>query len=275
MSTSVWTGTSDLSLAADNAVNTAVRLWFLVAVAGQLIFLLYVVAFYGGSAIHGNLEAWNQVLPHGYTRGNILNNVAVAAHLSLAAVVIAGGPLQLIPQIRRHAPAFHRWNGRLYVLTLFVMSMTGLYMVWSRERADIVRRAGITLDAALIMIFAILAVRYAIAGEITAHRRWALRLFMVVNAGWFFRIGLLQWVFLHNFDPRALTSPFLTVLSFADYALPLVVLEIYLRTRNQASVGSRFALAAGLVMLTVVMAIGIHAAASVLWLPHITRGAAG
>src|SRR6185503_15008705 len=188
MSASVWTDEVDLNSVADRTLKFATRFWFVVAVAGQWMFAYYVAAFYGGAAVRGDMQAWNKVMPHGYVPGNTMSNVAIAAHLLLAVVIIVGGPLQLIPQIRSYAPAFHRWNGRIYMPAVFLTSIAGLYMIWGRgPGGDIVQHLGITLDAILIMVFAVLALRYAMARQIQTHRRWALRLFMVVNAVWFFR----------------------------------------------------------------------------------------
>jgi uncharacterized membrane protein len=273
MSTFVWTQASEWSTFAEKALKAAVQLWFATAVAGQWIFLTYVVIFYGGTALQGNFEAWNKVLPHGHTPGDPLGNTAVAVHLALAVIIMVGGPLQLIPGVRRRFPTLHRGSGRLYIITVFVTSVAGLYMVWSRGRADLVQRFGISLDAVLIISFALLALRYAMAGDIRTHRRWALRLFMVVNAGWFFRIGLMQWLFLNHgpvgFDPRTFTGPFLSFLSFADYAVPLAMLELYLQAKDRGGVSGRLAMAGALVVLTVAMTIGIFAATMVMWLPHI------
>jgi hypothetical protein len=273
MSTSVWTEPSDLSTAAGRALSSAARFWFAVAVVGQWIFVLYVVAFYGGTAVQGNLEAWNKVLPNGYTPGNPIANAAVATHLLLAVVIMAGGPLQLIPSVRRVAPRFHRWNGRVYMVSVSLTAIVGLYMVWSHSSAvRLIQHLGISLDAILIVAFSILAVRHAIARDLATHRRWALRLFMVVNAGWFFRIGLMEWVFLNRgpigFDPDTFTGPFLNFLSFADYLLPLAVLEVYLRMRDSGSAAGRFALAALLIVLTLGMGLGIFGATVAMWLPR-------
>jgi hypothetical protein len=273
MSVSVWTEESDLSVAADAALKTAARFWFVVFLASQLIFVVYVIAFYGGSAIRGDLQAWNRVIPQGYTSGRTMSNVAVAVHLVVAVAIMAGGPLQLIPQIRRRVPRFHRWNGRLYAVALFVISLTGLQMIWSRAGASIAQYVGTGLHAVLIMTFAALAVRYAVARDLQTHRRWALRLFMVVNAGLFFRIGLLQWIFLYKgpagFDPKTFAGPFLSFWSLADYLLPLAVLEIYLHVHDRGSISSRFATAAALLVLTVAMGIGISAATTVIWVPRV------
>jgi hypothetical protein len=273
MSTTVWTERADLSPIAGAALKLAARFWFVVAVVGQWFFVAYVVAFYGGSAIQGNLDAWNKVLPNGHTPGATMSNVAVAVHLLLAVVIMVGGPLQLIPQLRRIAPSFHRWNGRIYIPAVVLTSIVGLYMVWSRARAGhLIQHLGISLDAALIVLFAAAALHYAIARDIRTHQRWALRLFMVVNAGWFFRIGLMEWVFFNRgpvgFDPDTFTGPVLNFLAFADYLLPLAILEIYLRTRDRGSAGGRLAMAGSLFVLTVMMGIGIFAAAMVMWIPR-------
>ncbi|HVT44320.1 MAG TPA: DUF2306 domain-containing protein [Thermoanaerobaculia bacterium] len=273
MSASVWTHESDLRTIADKTLRLAAQLWFLVAVTGQFIFVAYVIAFYGGTAVRGNLEAWNEVLPRGYEAGATLNNVAVAAHLSLAVIVTVGGALQLMPQVRRLSPTFHRWNGRLFIVSAFVTSIAGLIMVWTHTSpARLVQHLGISLDALLIMSFAALALRSALARDFRTHRRWALRLFIVVNAVWFFRVMLMLWVFINRgavgFDPQTFTGPFLDLLSFADYLLPLAVLEVYLRTEARGGTIGRLTVAAGVVVLTVAMGVGIFAATMVMWLPR-------
>jgi uncharacterized membrane protein len=274
MSASVWTEGYDLNSVADRILNIATRFWFLIAVGGQWMFAYYVAAFYGGAAMRGDLRAWNKVMPHGYVPGDVAGNLAIAAHLFLAFVIIVGGPLQLIPQIRRYAPAFHRWNGRVYMPAVFVTSLAGLYMIWFRNKGGaFVQYLGITLDAILIMVFAVLAVRYAMAGQIQTHRRWALRLFMVVNAVWFFRVGLMFWLVVNQgpagFDPETFRGPFLSFWAFADYLLPLAVLELYFRTRDRAGAAGRLAMAAVLFVVTVALGIGIVVAAKAMWLPRL------
>ena len=274
MSASVWTEGYDLNSVADRALKFATRFWFVIAVAGQWMFAFYVAAFYGGAAVRGDLQAWNKVMPHGHVPGDTMGNAAIAAHLFLAVIIIVGGPLQLIPQIRSHAPAFHRWNGRIYMPAVFLTSLAGLYMVWSHGTVgDVVQHLGITLDAILIMVFAVLALRYAIARKITTHRRWALRLFMVVNGVWFFRVGLMFWIVVNQgpvgFDPKTFTGPFLSFWSFADYLLPLAILELYLRTKERAGATGRFAMAVGLFVVTLAMGTGIVVATMGMWLPRL------
>jgi hypothetical protein len=155
-----------------------------------------------------------------------------------------------------------------------VTSMAGLYMVWSHNTGShLVPHIGVSIDAILIITFAALALRYALARDFQTHRQWTLRLFMVVNSGWFFRVGLMFWIFLNQgpagFDPKTFTGPFVNFLSFADYLLPLAILELYFQTNARAGTAGRFAMATGLVIVTIAMGIGIGVATMVLWLPRI------
>lgn len=264
-----------LNAAADTALKAAARFWFLTAVTGQWIFVYYIMGFYGGAAMQGDFEAWNKVLPHGYAAGDTMGNIAVAVHLLFAAIITVGGPLQLIPQVRARFPAFHRWNGRVYMLTAFTMSMTGLYLGLSGRAlvGDMTQHLALNLNAVLIMIFAVLALRYAIARDIKTHRRWALRLFLVVSGVWFFRVGLMLSFLINKgpfgFDPETFQGPFLTFLAFAQYLVPLAVLEIYLRIQDRAGAPGKFTMAGGLFVLSVAMGAGIFAATMGLWLPRI------
>lgn len=271
----------DLVRVADKALKAAARLWFLVAVIGQWIFVYYIMFFYGAAAAQGDSEALRQI------PGDSAGNFAMAMHLILAVIIIVGGPLQLVlgaiitgdgprqltSKIRNAARSFHHWNGRIYLPTVFITSIVGLYMVQTRGTVGgIVGEVGISLDAVLIMICAAMALRYALARDIATHRRWALRLFMVVSAVWFFRVGLWLWIFLTGgigADFKTFTGPFLTFLFFAQYLLPLAILEVYLRTQDRAGAFGKFAMAGGLFVVTVFMGIGIFAVTTMSWLPRL------
>lgn len=249
--------------------------WVTIAALGQLLFAIYVVGFYGRAAAQGHPELWNKVLSPGYVAGDTMGNLELAAHLLCAVGVTLGGALQLTPIIRRRWPRFHRWNGRAFLICSVVASTAGLLMVWTRPAAggDLSQNLGISLSAVLILGFAGLALRNAMARKFDIHRRWAMRLFLVVNTGWFFRIGLMLWIVVNRgpvgFDPKTFTGPFLSFLAFADYLLPLAVLELYLRAQQSGRPAAQFMMAAGLSVLTLTMAGGIAAATAILWLPHL------
>ncbi|MET0225680.1 MAG: DUF2306 domain-containing protein [Dokdonella sp.] len=274
MNAAVMTGWRRTSLA-DAALGNAARFWFLVAAAGQSVFAFYIAFFYGGAAVQGRPEAWNEILPHGYVAGNTLGNAVLGAHLLFAAAITLAGTLQLVPSIRARFPRFHRWNGRAYVIVAFIMGASGLYLVLSGRKlvGDVPQHVAVCLNAILIMLCAAMTWRHALARDFSAHRRWALRLFLVVNGVWFFRVELMFWLFVNQgpvgFDPKTFTGPLLTFLGFSQTLLPLAVLEIYLRAKEQGHSVGKLATAAGLVILSVAMGLGEFAAFMGMWLPRL------
>jgi uncharacterized membrane protein len=249
---------------AETALKASARLWFLTAVVGQWLFLYYIVAFYGPSTFQGNFQAWsrNKFLFKGYVAGDTAGNLAFAAHALLAGIIAFGGALQLIPQIRARAPWIHRWNGRVFLVTALAVSISGLYMVWVRGATQNMMGAlGVSLNAVLIILFAVVAWRTAVTRDIAAHRRWALRTYIVANGQWFIRVGMVAWMILnHGRD-----GGFYRYWNFGCYLLPLAVLELYLRAKEGSHSGGRLAVAGGLVGLTLVMGLGIVGAAAFLW----------
>jgi tetratricopeptide (TPR) repeat protein len=261
---------------ADRALKAAAGFWFVVTVLGQLVFASAVASFYGLSAARGNWQQWNKTMSHGYTPGHPIKNLVVAIHLGSAVIILLSGAIQLIPTIRHRLPSFHRWNGRIYFVTAFALSIAGLYMLWFRGTVgDLSQHLGQSLDAVLIMLCSALALRYALARDFKTHRRWALRLFMVVSASLFIRAGIfLSFLLNHGpfgFNQVTFSGPFLTFMSFGQYLVPLAVLEIYLRTQDHAGARGRFAMAAGLLVLTMVMGAGIVAVSMTAFLPNIKK----
>ena len=93
----------------EHAVGIATKLWFAVAAIGHWIFLVYILAvFYPPVAERGLMALEGMHLPSGFIEGDTLGNIASVSHVLLAAIIIGGGPLQLIPAIRRRFPTFHR-----------------------------------------------------------------------------------------------------------------------------------------------------------------------
>jgi Predicted membrane protein (DUF2306) len=270
MNAHVLTAQRRSNSSAQTALKVTAQFWFVVAFVGQLLFAYYVLAYYGGAAIEGSWEKWNKVFKHGYVAGDAMGNIAVGVHLFLAFVVTVCGPLQLISQIRTYAPTFHRWNGRIYLTTAVVTSIAGLVMLFNRGSVGgTIQHVGIALNAVLVIIFAALALRYALARDFVTHRRWALRLFLVVSGVWFYRIGLMLWLVVNKgpagFDPVTFQGPFLYFIAFANYLLPLAVLEIYFYAKDKTGALGHFTMAAGLFVLTLAMAAGILFATKLMW----------
>lgn len=264
---------ADVALRHDRMIRASATTWVITALAGQAFFGAYVMAFYGGAAWRGQWQGWNQVLAYGFKPGDTLLNVVLGIHLLFAVMILVGGALQLSPGVRRHAPAVHRWNGRLYLLLAAALALGGLARVWLRGAVgDLTQHVAITVNALLILLMAWSAWRAIRRGRMDVHRRWALRLFLVVSGVWFFRIGLSLWLVLNQgpagFNPDTFSGPFLTFLSLAQYVLPLLVLEAYFWVQRQRARRGSQLMTAVLACCTLLTAAGSAAAAMVLWLPR-------
>jgi tetratricopeptide (TPR) repeat protein len=276
MSTAVLTSSLtrrwQMDSVASTALKAAARFWFGVTVIGQLMFAFAVASFYSLTALRGDYHGWK--FTNGYVPGVTKGNWAVVMHLASAAVIMLAGAVQLVPQVRSRFPVFHRWNGRIYMLTAVTLSVAGLYMTWIRGSVgDLAQHLSSSLNAILMWLFAAFALRYAMARDFKTHRRWALRLFLVVSGSWFYRIGLFLSFLIFKgpfgFDPTTFTGPFLTFMGFAQYLFPLAVLEIYFLAQDRPGAARRIATAGLLFALTLVMVAGLFAATIAIWVPQV------
>ena len=276
MSTAVLTSRLDLSSVADSTLKAATRFWFAVTVIGQFLFAFAVASFYGMTAARGDLHKWGKSISHGYVPGDTMGNAVIIAHLVSAVVIMLAGAVQLVPAVRNRYPVFHRWNGRVYMLTTVILSVAGLYMTWIRGSVGTFSLHMVsTLGAVLIWICAAMALRYAMARDFKNHRRWALRFFLVASGSWFFRLMFFLYLMVFGrvgFDPTTLQGPLMIYMSFAQYLVPLAVLELYLRAKDSGTAPARLAAAAGLFLVTLAMGAGIFAVTMAIWVPDVKAG---
>ena len=262
------------TLAGMRLLTVAARSWFMVAILGQLLFVAYLLLFYGRASFHGDFAAWNKVLARGYVPGDTAGNVVLGLHLLFAVIITIGGALQFMPVIRRHWPRLHRWNGRLYVASAWLMAIGGLELIWVRGGVvgDLSQHLGTSLNSLLIVVCSVFALRHARARRFDLHRRWAIRLFLVVSGVWFFRIGLSLWLMVNQgpagFDMETFSGPFLTALAFGQTLVPLAVAELYFRA-ERGGLRARMAASTCLLFCTLLTAAGVAAATMILWWPRV------
>lgn len=129
------------------ALHGSAAIWFVAAAAGQLMFAVYLASLYGAGALYGDADVLSTVMRNGRIEGDPAGNAALMAHVLLAFVITLGGLLQLTPQVREAAPAFHRWNGRVYLTLAVIIALTGLVLTWARPTASgLTNQFSITLN---------------------------------------------------------------------------------------------------------------------------------
>ncbi len=259
---------------ADAVLKGSVYTWFVLALCGQWLFAVYILARYGSPVLSGDYQSVNQG-NHigGYQPGAGLYNLIYFGHILPVILLGFGGILQFVPQMRRRLPRLHRWNGRLFFTLGISGAITGLYLIWGAgNRLSDLGAIGITLNGLLIPLAIVLAWRYAIAGQFKAHQRWAVHSFLLVNGVWSFRLYLFGWFVLHQGpygNNSKLDGPVDLFFSFACYLLPMAVAELVLLARRQRHVAVKWAVAGLMVLGSAVTLGGIAAIGFVSWLPVI------
>ena len=247
--------------------------WFIAAVIGQWAFVAFILLFYGGHGVGGDLAGLNDK-PHitGYVPGDGIGNAQFLGHALLGGLVTFSGAWQLLPALRRRWPALHRWNGRLFLLVASLTTLSGFYLTWVRgSQLGPSSNASITLNGLLIVCFVVLAWRSALQRDIATHRRHALRAWLLVNGVWFLRIGImLAGLVLAPLGIKIdYTGAAFISVSFASWLLPLAVAELYFRAERSRHAGFQYATGGLLVLLAMLTVAGATAAAAFMWWPFL------
>ena len=262
------------SLSADAALKAAAMFWFTVLGVGQVVFVVSTGMFYLLTALHGDIQAWNKHLAHGYAAGDPVGNAVLIVHLVSAVLITLSGAIQFIPQVRRIAPRFHRWNGRIYIFTAFSVSLAGLYILLFRPATiTLLQTISTGVLGILVMLCAAMALLYALKRDFARHRRWAFRLFLLASSALFIRAAITLSAMVlagtGSADFSVIRGPVLTIMGFAQYCVPLAVLELYFLAKSHGGAPARVSMAAALVLITLVMGAGFAAASVAIYVPNI------
>lgn len=248
--------------------------WFWAALLGQWAFVVYMAAHYGGLLAKNQAEGWSETTVIGHAPGDTFGNIMFGLHIFVAIILTGGGMLQLVPQLRKRSRRIHRWNGRIFMVTAILVSFGGFYLIWERGAVSALSTAiSVSANGVLILVFSLLAWRYARKKQFATHRRFAIRALLAINGVWFFRVGTAAWVILNrgervgigkNFD-----GPFVHWWHWGSLIIPLLALELFFKAELSSSARMRFTIASLISVLTLIMLIGIIGAFVALWLPFI------
>jgi hypothetical protein len=262
---------SRLPLAPHRWLRMSGQAWFCVAAGSQLLFGLYIVALYAGSALLGQLAERTSFMPVGFVPGDGAGNAQLGVHLAAAAFLSLAGAWQLVPQVRQRWPRLHRLTGRLYLPMAIVAGLGGAALIWLRESpASFWADVSITLNGLVIVVCAVLAWRAAVTRRFADHQAWATRLFLAVSGVWFLRVGLMAWVAIHLGKPVGignLDGWFYVSWNFGSWIVPLLVYEAWRRARR-APARLQLAMAGGMGIATALTLVGSVLAALGMWLPR-------
>lgn len=226
-----------------DAVSAASLRWTMIALVvavwiSAAIFGFYIVAIYLGALVDGNLDQWNRDLPRLHDPHSLAATTAIGLHFAAGTVLLLLGPLQLIGAVRARAPAFHRWVGRLYVLSALLAGLGGLaFIAVQGTIGGTPMNIGFSLYGALTATAAAATFWHARGKRFEQHRAWAIRLFALVIGSWLYRMDYGFWILLgHNIGHTpTFDGGFDIVMAFLFYIPNLIVAEAFIRARHLSS----------------------------------------
>ncbi|WP_371187005.1 DUF2306 domain-containing protein [Thalassotalea maritima] len=258
-------------------LSGATKTWLVAVLCGQWMFALYIFAQFTIPWITGELdESLFTHMIRGYRNGEIFSNAVLLLHIIPVMFINLSATFQLIPYIRVRFPAFHRWNGRLFLVVGFFGAISGLYMTWGiGSRLSDVGSIGVTLNGILLPIFVYYAWQTALQKNFASHRRLAVHTFILINGVWNVRLYLMGW-FMVNQGPlgnsKQIDGPADIAISFASYLLPMVVAEIVFWAERKNQVRPKLIAALSVSCLALITIVGVYAASTKMWIPRIGIG---
>jgi len=121
-----------------------------------------------------------------------LRPIAFLTHILAATVALGIGGFQLWDTFRQRYLAWHRWAGRVYVLSVLAGSAGGIVLGLFALGGPIAK-TGFVLLAILWWVTTIISVVNIKAGNVQAHRAWMYRSFSLTFAAVTLRLQLLAF----------------------------------------------------------------------------------
>ena len=162
------------------------------------------------------------------------------------------------------------------MILALAVGIDGIALVWRPQAVgDLLSHVIISMNALLILLTAILAIRTARKRDFVAHNQWALHLLLAMSGVWLFRVFLMLWLAIFKrpvgFDPETFTGPFLICLGLLVYVTPQGVVWAYFKSRRGTSIPTQAIFSTLMFFITIGTAVGLAAAVFGLWLPRVIR----
>jgi len=262
---------------ADRAMRWSATLLVAMSWISAGLFGAYILAFFGGMAVGGTPERWNQSLPRLHEAATPGATLAIGAHFVTGGILLLLGPMQLIGGVRRRWPAVHRWIGRLYVGAAALAGLGGLGFILAKGTiGGPAMSLGFGLYGAAMVACAWLAFANARARRVELHRAWAIRLFALAIGSWLYRMEYGFWFltmgkWAHTQDFR---GGFDLVMDVFFYVPNLAIAEMFIRARRGMGGALRWTASGTLLVTSALLALATWYAVFHLWLPSALDGVA-
>lgn len=105
----------------------------------------------------------------------------IRIHIILALIALLTGPIGLNKRIRAKSPTFHRWNGRIYMFSIVLNFVPGVYVSFYAS-GGILSTVGFLILDTLWLLSTIVGVFYIKKKNVQLHSSWMIRSFFLTFA---------------------------------------------------------------------------------------------
>ena len=150
----------------------------------------------------------------------------IRIHILLAIISLITGPLGIIKALRDKSRSFHRWNGRLYVLSILLNFIPGFYVSFFATGGWI-SVIGFLILNTLWLGTTLLGFYYIKRKEVILHSQWITRSFFLSFANMTIYIIVVIAHYLMNFD----YENSYTIAVWLSWSLNLLIAEFMIRKK--------------------------------------------
>ncbi|MFN8440296.1 MAG: DUF2306 domain-containing protein [Caldilineaceae bacterium] len=120
----------------------------------------------------------------------LAHHAMLLLHIVPSMLAILIGPFQFLPQLRKsRLLKFHRWLGRVYLMSVLLGGIGGLYMA-QFGYGGLITELGFATLAILWLYSGYRAYKHIRNKEIEAHRQWMIRNYALTFAGTMLRVWM-------------------------------------------------------------------------------------
>lgn len=128
------------------------------------------------------------------------HTTGIVLHIGAAMLAIIIGPFQFLPKsITRRYLKFHRWLGRIYLVSVLISGLAGLYMA-QFAHGGLAARVGFALLSISWLFSGTMAYTRIRNKDVQSHRQWMVRNYALTFAGVTLRLWIPLFTLVAGFE---------------------------------------------------------------------------
>lgn len=148
--------------------------------------------------------------------------IPIVLHIAAGIIFNLMCPFQFVPSFRQRFPMWHRWSGRLLILSGVLVGLTGLWMNhFFPAYGGFLKYSGIVVNSIGILVALGLSLRQIRARDIPSHRKWMMRAYAFGLGPATQRLFILPYFFIYGMPSDLVIG----LVIWFGFVLNLIVVE--------------------------------------------------